>query len=404
MSTIIPIGPYHPLLEEPELFRLHVEGEKVVGIDVRMGYNHRGIERLAQDKTYDQVLFLVERVCGICSTSHPIAFCNAVEDMAGIQIPERAAYIRVIIAELERLHSHLLWLGLAGHYIGYHTLWMWTWKYREPILDIFEMVTGNRQSYAMMKVGGVRRDIPSDAVPVIRKVMGELESKVRMLAGTASDDPVIAARLKGVGRISKEDAAQYCLLGPSARSAGLDMDVRRDAPYAAYGKLDFRVITQAGGDVFAVTVVRVLEMLESIKLIRQCLDDMPAGPVAAEVAQLPVGEGIGTEEAPRGECFHYVRSDGSNNPVRVKIRAPSYMNVPSFKARVLGGTISDAAIILASVDPCYSCTERMITVDPATGRPGMSAADLIRLSQQKTVRLMREMGRSEADFARKLAA
>jgi len=401
LSTIIPIGPYHPLLEEPELFRLHVEGERIVGIDARLGYNHRGIERLAQDKTYDQVLFLVERVCGICSTSHPIAFCNAVESLAGIQIPERAAYIRTIVAELERLHSHMLWLGLAGHYIGYHTLWMWAWRYREPVLNLFELISGNRQSYAMMKIGGVRQDIADDAVPAIRKTVDELEPKLEMLLGAAMDDPVIAARLKGIGTISREDAVRYCLVGPTARSVGIDIDIRCDAPYAAYGWLDFNVITRPEGDVLAVTVVRILEMLESAKIIRQCLQRMPKGPIAVEVPEIPPGEGIGVEEAPRGECFHYVRSDGGNMPVRVKIRAPSFVNVPSFKARTVGATISDAVIILASVDPCYSCTERMIALDQATGHGPLDSTDLVALSQEKTARIMRELGRSEEDFLRR---
>jgi membrane-bound hydrogenase subunit alpha len=150
--TVIPIGPYHPLQEEPEFFLLHVEGEKVVDIDINIGYNHRGIEQLCEQKHFDQVVFAVERICGICSTSHPIAHVNAVEDLLNIQVPERALYIRTVIGELERIHSHLLWLGLAGHFLGYNTVWMWAWKYREIVLDIFEKISGNRNNYAMMKI------------------------------------------------------------------------------------------------------------------------------------------------------------------------------------------------------------------------------------------------------------
>ena len=150
MAKIIPIGPYHPLQEEPEFFQLHVEGERVIDLDINIGYNHRGIEKLAESKSWDQVIFLVERICGICSTSHPMASVNAMEDLGNIEVPERALYIRSIICELERIHSHLLWIGLAGQFLGYNTVWMWAWRYREPVLDIFERVTGNRQSYAMM--------------------------------------------------------------------------------------------------------------------------------------------------------------------------------------------------------------------------------------------------------------
>jgi len=182
-KVIIPIGPYHPLQDEPEFFRLYVEGEKVIDIDIVIGYLHRGIEELSEHKHFDQVAFLVERICGICSTSHPFAYVNAVEDLAKIEVPERSLYIRTIIAELERIHSHLLWLGLAGHFIGYNTVWMWAWRYREPILDMFEMITGNRNHYAMMKIGGVRRDIKEEDIPVLKKALDDLVPAVNMFKG-----------------------------------------------------------------------------------------------------------------------------------------------------------------------------------------------------------------------------
>src|SRR4030043_91889 len=156
MRSIIPIGPFHPLQDEPENFLLTVEGETVVDIDVNIGYIHKGIELLAQQKTYDQTVFLVERICGICSITHTVCFCNAVEDLLKVEIPERAKYIRTILGEIERIHSHLLWMGLAGHFIGYNTVFMWTWKYREPILDLFEKFLGNRNNYENFCVGGWR--------------------------------------------------------------------------------------------------------------------------------------------------------------------------------------------------------------------------------------------------------
>ena len=218
--TIIPIGPYHPLQEEPEFFKLEVEGEKVVGLEINIGYNHRGIEQLCEQKSYDQVTFVVERICGICSTSHPFAYVNAVEDLAKIEVPERALYIRTVIGELERIHSHLLWLGLAGHFLGYNTVFMWAWKYREIVLDIMEQISGNRNHYAMMKPGGVRRDIDEEDIPMILKGLDELEEKIIMLKKAVMDDPVFHARLKGVGILTKEEAINYsCLLytSPSPR-------------------------------------------------------------------------------------------------------------------------------------------------------------------------------------------
>ena len=393
MKSIVPIGPFHPLQEEPELFRLHVDGETVVGIDVDIGYNHRGIEKISEGKTYDQVPYLVERICGICSTSHPLAFVQAVEDLAKIEVPERALYIRTVVAELERLHSHLLWVGLAGHFLGYNTVFMWAWKYREPVLDTLEELTGNRNNYAMMKVGGVRRDFDDSKMSKVRKLLDDVWEKVVMLAGAVTDDPVLHARLKGVGILSPEDVHNYGALGPTARASGVPIDVRRDDPYAAYDRVDWSVITHDGCDVFGRAVVRVLEMLESVKIIRQCLDKMPKGPIDANPKEIPPGEGIGHAEAPRGETFHYVRSDGTNRPVRHKVRAPTYMNLPTFKSTVIGQSITDATIILASVDPCYSCTERMGVYDASNGRKTLDGKELLRLSQEKTQRLRREMGK-----------
>ena len=388
-KTVIPIGPYHPLQEEPEHFLLSVEGEKVIDIDWKTGYNHRGIEKLAEGLSYDQVIFLVERICGICSTSHPLAFCNAVEDVCGIDIPERAKYIRCIIAELERLHSHLLWAGLAGHFLGFDTVWMWAWKYREPVCDICEAVTGNRQSYAMMKPGGVRRDITDDDIPGILKMVDELVPKLDLLTETVKQDPVIQARTKGVGILTKEEAHNFGAVGPTARASGLAIDIRRDHPYAAYDMVDWEVITTDTGDVFDKVVVRLLEMYESVKIIKQCLEKLKKvrGELDAKIKDVPPGHGLGIAEAPRGEVFHYIRSDGTNRPIRHKVRAPSFCNVPTFKTTCIGETVSDATIILAAVDPCYCCTERMAVVDRETNKRILTGKDLIRLSREKTEKM-----------------
>jgi len=393
-KTVLAVGPFHPLQEEMEFFQLTVDGEIVTDIDVRLSYNHRGVEKISESLQFDQIPFLVSRICGICSATHPLAYVQAVEELAGVKPPERALYVRTIINELERIHSHLLWVGLGGHFIGYDTVFMWAWKYREPVLDLLEEITGNRNNYGNVKVGGCREDIPNELVPKILKELDKIEKKTEMLTKAVLDDPVLHARLKGVGVLSKEAAIKYAVTGPTARGSGVAIDVRRDDPYAAYGDLDWDVISQTEGDVFAKAVVRLLETFESIKIVRQALKKLPDGPVTTEVKQIPPGEAVGHAEAPRGETFHYVRSDGGNRPVRHKARAPSYVNVPSFKASCIGGHIADVTLTLAAVDPCYSCTERLAVVD-SNNKVIHDYDTLLQLSREKTARIKKEIGAPE---------
>jgi len=391
-KSVISIGPYHPLQEEPEHFQLTVEGETVVDIEVSVGYNHRGIEKLSERRSFDQATFVIERICGICSTSHPFAYTQAVEDIIPVEVPERAKYIRTIIAEGERIHSHLLWFGLAGHFLGYNTVYMWMWRLREEILDVMEILSGNRQNYAMFKPGGVRRDIKPEDIPLAIKKIDSIIPTLDRLKKAILDDPVLHARLKGIGTLTKEEAIAYCALGPTSRASGVARDVRKDAPYGAYDRLDWNMIVTANGDVWDKAVVRLLELYESIKIMKHCLLNLPGGEIDLNLKSIPPGEGIGAHEAPRGETFHYVRSDGTNRPARHKVRAPTFMNLPTLKATVPGSSIADAAIILAAIDPCYCCTERM-AVRSADGRKLYSGEELLRLSREKTSRIQKEMGK-----------
>jgi membrane-bound hydrogenase subunit alpha len=389
--TCVNIGPFHPLQEEAEFFQLYVEGETVVDVDVRLSYNHRGIEKLDESKTFDQVPFVVERVCGICSASHPLAYVQAVEEIAHVKVPERALYLRTIVNELERLHSHMLWVGLAGHFLGYNTVFMWAWKYREPVMEALEVATGSRVNYANCKIGGVRRDMTDEQLKHILEACDQLVGPLEMLTNAVLDDPILHARLKSVGILTPEDAKAYGALGPTVRGSGIPIDVRRDDPYAAYERIDWEVMTAPDGDVFSKAVVRLKECFEAVKIIRQCVRDIPAGEIDAKVEQIPPGEGVGHVEAPRGETFHYVRSDGTNRPVRHKVRAPSFNNIPTFKASCIGEQIPDVAITLASVDPCYSCTERTcVAVDAESHKPMLNFAELVKRSQQKTEQMRKE--------------
>ncbi|HSL89390.1 MAG TPA: nickel-dependent hydrogenase large subunit [Ignavibacteriaceae bacterium] len=390
-KNVIPVGPYHPLLEEAEYFTLQVDGETVVDIDLEIGWMHRGHEFISESKTFTQSLYLVERICGICSTSHPLAAVHAMEDVDNIEIPLRARYIRTLVGELERIHSHLLWLGLAGHFIGYDTLWMWAWKYREPVLQMFEIISGNRNHYGMMRVGGVAKDVDPDKIKNLLDIMDEIEKKIQMIAKAANDDPVLKSRLKGVGVLTKKDAIDFCAVGPTARASGVPVDVRKDEPTDAYDLVDFKIIVTENGDVFDKTVVRLLETFESIKICKQCLEKLKTvnGGIRNNVKEISAGEGIGRYEAPRGEVFHYVRTDGTNRPVRHKVRAPSYVNIPTFKASCKGIPVADALITLAAVDPCYCCTERSIKIRDKNNEPYQ--LDLMKLSREKTEQIRRQM-------------
>ncbi|MEM2282071.1 MAG: nickel-dependent hydrogenase large subunit [Candidatus Hadarchaeales archaeon] len=380
---VIPIGPFHPALKEPEFFKLYVKGEQVVGVDIRIGWVHRGIEKLSEGLTFEQIPFLVERICGICSNVHPLCYVQAVEDIAQIEVPDRARYIRVIIAELERIHSHLLWLGVAGHLIGFDTLLMWAWKYREPVLDLFELMTGNRQNYAMQAVGGVRYDIKPEHVPKILEVLKTVEKETKKAVGMVEGDPVTKKRLEGIGLLTTEQARDFCVVGPTARGSGLKIDVRRDDPYAAYGELSFDVPVYTSGDNLARVLVRMDELLQSVELVRQALDGLPRGEIRAEFKEVPPGEGIGRAEAPRGEDIHYVKTDGRNTPFRHKIRAPTYANLPALSVMLPNYTLADAVITLGSIDPCFSCTERVAVVDVRTGKKRhLSEEELVEISRK----------------------
>jgi membrane-bound hydrogenase subunit alpha len=390
-KTVIPIGPFHPLLEEAESFKIHVDGETVTDVEVDIGYMHRGHEFISERKTFTQSIYLVERICGICSTSHPLAFVHAVEDVDGTEIPTRAAYIRTLVGELERIHSHLLWLGLAGHFIGYDTLWMWAWRYREPVLELFAKISGNRNHYGMMRVGGVARDVRPEDIPEMAQTLDMIEKKMDMIAKAAADDPVLRTRLKGVGVLSRQAAVDYCAVGPTARASGVPIDVRKDEPKDAYGLVDFKAVVLENGDVYDKLVVRVLEIVESVKIVRQCLKKLETepGPILNDVKEITAGEGIGRYEAPRGEVFHYVRTDGSNRPLRHKVRAPSYVNIPTCSVSCKGIPLADALITLASVDPCYCCTERAVSLVDRRGKP--LSVDVLELSRRKTELLRRDI-------------
>ena len=359
----IPIGPQHPALKEPECFSIVLKGEKITSMNIRLGYNHRGIEKACEERTYVQDMYLIERVCGICSHSHATCFVHAVEEIAGLEVSKRARYIRTLIAELERIHSHLLWLGVAGHEIGFDTLLMYTWRDREGVMDVLAMLTGNRVNYGMNTIGGVRRDVTSEQIPQILSAIDILEERTKYYIQIATEEVTLRERLSGVGVLSHDDAVHLGAVGPTARASAVDRDIRRDDPYAAYGELSFKVITDNHNDVYGRTLVRVGELMESYKMVRQILKDLPEGPIAVKAPRkIPAGEALSRYEAPRGEDVHYVKANGTDKPERVKIRAPTLANVQVVAHMLKDRYLADMPIVIAAIDPCFSCTDRAISV------------------------------------------
>lgn len=360
----IPVGPQHPSLKEPEGFSVALRGEKIMGLDIRLGYSHRGIEKACEERTYIQDLYLVERVCGICSHSHSTCFAQAVEEIAGLEIPKRALYIRTLIAELERIHSHLLWLGVAGHEIGFDTLLMYTWRDREIVMDILALLTGNRVNYGINTIGGVRRDITSAQAQEVLKGIDILSERTKYYLEVAAEEATIIKRLSGVGLLYYDEALRLDAVGPTARASSIDRDIRRDDPYAAYQEISFNVITDNHCDVYGRTIVRVKELMESYRIIRQCLKNLPAGLIAIKSPRnIPAGEAVSRYEAPRGEDLHYVKSNGSEKPERVKIRAPTLANLQAVKQMLKERYLADMPIVIAAIDPCFSCTDRLISIE-----------------------------------------
>lgn len=370
MSRIkIPIGPQHPALKEPENFQLALEGERIMEAGMRLGYNHRGMEKACEQRSYIQDIYLLERVCGICSHSHSTCFVQAVEEIAGLQITPRAAYIRVLIGELERIHSHMLWFGVAAHEVGFDTLLMYSWRDREIVMDLLAEISGNRVNYAINTIGGVRRDITPELSARIAQGIDRLEERTKYYIQVATEEATLIARLSKVGFLSKQDALALGAIGPTGRASAVDSDTRRDDPYAVYNELDFKVITDEHCDVYGRTLVRLGELMETYKIIRQVLERLPEGPLTVKAPRkIPAGEAFSRYEAPRGEDVHYVRSNGTEKPERVKVRAPTLANLASVAKMLENNYLADAPIIIAAIDPCFSCTDRALVLKEANGR------------------------------------
>lgn len=356
-QTIIPFGPQHPVLPEPVHLDLVLEDETVVQAIPSIGFIHRGLEKLVEKKEYTELMYVTERICGICAFGHNWGYCHAIELLMNVEVPERAEYLRVMWHEMSRIHSHLLWLGLLADAFGFESLFMHCWRLREGILDLFEKTTGGRVIFSVNKIGGVHRDVSPEMLLEISSVVAGMKKEYDELAKVFTEDISVKNRTVGVGTVSKADAAALCAVGPTARGSGIASDIRSTG-HSVYGKLGFEPIVEEGGDCYARTVVRVKEIYQSMDLIQKAIAEMPEGDIAVAVKGKPEGEFMARVEQPRGEACYYVKGNGTKNLDRMRVRTPTNINIPFLVNALAGCDLADVPVIVLSIDPCISCTER----------------------------------------------
>lgn len=355
--TIIPFGPQHPVLPEPIHLDLVVEDEKVIEARPSIGFIHRGLEKLVEKKDYVEFVYIAERICGICSFIHGQTYCQAIESIMGIEVPPRALYLRTIWGELSRLHSHLLWLGLMADAVGFESLFMHSWRVRERVLNIIEATTGGRVIFGSCKIGGVRRDIDADGLKHLVTELEQIERDMRDITKVFIHDNSVKARLGGIGVLSRQDAYDLGCVGPTLRASGVSQDTRQ-LGYAAFKELGVEPITRTAGDSYARCAVRCDELFQSVELIRKAIAKIPAGDVAVKVVGNPNGELIARTEQPRGEVAYHVKAAGTKNLQRFRVRTPTFANLPAMVKLLQGCELADVPVLVLTIDPCISCTER----------------------------------------------
>lgn len=355
--TIVPFGPQHPALPEPIHLDLELEDETVVRAIPSIGYVHRGLEKLAETKDYNEMMYVMERVCGICSFGHGWGYVGAVEGLMNVEVPERAQAMRIMFHELSRIHSHLLWLGLLADGLGFDSLFMHCWRIRERVLDLFEEVTGGRVIMSFCKVGGVRKDLTPEMLAHIVSTMNEIEDEVRKTGVVFMKDTSVKNRLCGTGILTEQDMRELCAVGPTARGSGVNNDVRCTMPvYKEYG---FEPILYTDGDCYARCMVRVDEIIQSISIVRNVAKDLPEGEFLNPVKGNPPEGGFAYRvEQPRGEAFYYVEGNGTKFLNRARVRTPTNINIPALVRMLQGCNLQDVSMLVLTLDPCISCTER----------------------------------------------
>ena len=359
-SQVIPFGPQHPVLPEPIHLDLVVEDEKVVEAIPQIGFIHRGLEKLVETRDYNQFVYVAERVCGICSLGHSLGYSQAIDELLGVEVPKRGQYLRIIWHELSRIHSHILWLGLLADAFGFESLFMHCWRIREKVLDMFERTTGGRVIFSVVVPGGVTRDIDHDTLVAMQNMLSELRDEYMKLVPAFLNDSSVKNRTVGVGYISKEDAERLSMVGPFGRASGFNYDVRSFG-MGAYGDLsEFEPMVDTQGDCYARIKVRCAEVLQSIDIINELIEKIPEGEINVKVNGTPEkgAQASSIIEQPRGEAFYYVKSNGTKFLDRFRLRTPTSQNLAGMLSCLKGCDLADVNMMILTIDPCISCTER----------------------------------------------
>jgi NADH-quinone oxidoreductase subunit D len=349
---VINIGPVHPSTHGVFRMRATLDGEVVVDLEPVFGYLHRGIEKLAEERTYTGFVPLTDRLDYVASMTNNMGYCIAVEKLAGIKVPERAEYIRVIMAELQRIAAHLISIGSFLNDCGaYFTPFLYMFRERERVVDLFEMVTGQRMLYNYMRPGGVSQDLPEEFMPALKELLNQLPKYFDEYERLLKENEILYARARGVGILPRELAINIGASGPVLRGSGVKWDIRKADPYSIYDRFEFEIPTGTQGDCYDRYRVRVEEMKQSLRIVEQASKQIPAGPVRGDVPALirpPVGEAYAHIEAPTGELGFYFVSDGGIAPYRCHIRAPSLINLTGLRDMVVGWKVQDAIITFGS--------------------------------------------------------
>ncbi len=360
MKEKITIGPFHPELEESVYFKLTADESKTVtSVEVINGFIHRGMESLVTQKNFMQNLILTERVCSLCSNNHPFAYALAVEKISGIVVPRRAEALRVIADEVKRVASNLFNLAMLTHLIHHHELMKETMNVREHIQDLKEIIWGNRMDVSANQLTGVKYDLNEEKIRLILKTIDIAEPKIKVLQDRYENDELVRSKTIGVGILPYEDALELGVTGPVARGSGINNDIRSIAPYSLYGELKPKVTLRDGCDVHSRAMVRFGDIVDSIRMIKEVIKNLSEGDTYVQKRpHIPAGEAVVRVEAPRGELIYYLKTDGSQKPVRMKWKVPTFTNWEALKVMIKGDKVENVTMILNSIDPCISCTER----------------------------------------------